>query len=366
MKQESTSLIAALLAVLFAVSQTTAAFGQSRVMNPEACWSSHPQEWQPLLQHWKNDHPDLVTLHEWRQFGGGFVRAVTITRPTPTEKKFRLIVTVPHAHEPGPTAATVDFACQLLTGKHRDGTPATDVTAAERELVLSRALLTLIPDTNPQGRARAPERCWDGKHDNDFFLKVAFGIAADGQRFGRYPEWKPSEHKPRQIGIEYEQVEDDLYVEPNTSRRSAHTKAMDELFARHRYTHHLDMHQHEGDEAAFLPAIYDDLPADQRAQIDAWSAALINAWRAAGANPRPQASVPYRGQARQQFFKEYWAGRCPGMLRLTSEVHNNRHAQTGEAKPLANQFKMSMVALTATVKMGLGYGDADLRLKGAP
>jgi hypothetical protein len=54
------------------------------------------------------------------------------------------------------------------------------------------------------------------------------------------------------------------------------------------------------------------------------------------------------------------------MLRLTSEVRNNRHVQTGVATPLAHQFKMSMVALTATVKRGLGYADADSRLKGAP
>jgi hypothetical protein len=103
-----------------------------------------------------------------------------------------------------------------------------------------------------------------------------------------------------------------------------------------------------------LPATYDDLPAATRAQIDAWAGAIIEAWRAAGANPRPRASVPYRGQPRQQFFKEYWAGRCPGMLRLTSEVRNNRHGKSGEPTPLAHQFKMSMTALVTTIMFGIG------------
>ena len=323
-------------------------------MNPEACWSSHPQEWQPLLERWRQDHPELVTLHGWPQRGGQKVRGITLTGPKPAEKSFRLLIAVPHAHEPGPTAACVDFACQLLTGKHRDGSPATDAPAIGREKILSRALVTLLPDTNSQGRARAPERCWDGKHDNDFFLKVAFGIAADGQRFGRYPQWRPSEHKPKQIGIVYEQIEEDLYVESNTSRRSTHSKALDETFARYRHTHHLDMHQHESDEAALLPASYDDMPPEQKALTDEWAARLIEAWRAAGANPAAKPVVPYRGQPRLEFFKAFWAGRCPGMMRLSSEVRNNRHVKTGEPTPLAHQFRMAMAAIAATVRFGLG------------
>ncbi|MCX7826782.1 MAG: hypothetical protein N2689_14675, partial [Verrucomicrobiae bacterium] len=104
------------------------------------------------MERWKQDYPDLVTLHGWPQWGGQKVRGITIVAPNPAQKPFRLLVAVPHAHEPAPTAACVDFACQLLTGKHRDGSPATDVAAIGREKILSRALITLLPDTNSQGR----------------------------------------------------------------------------------------------------------------------------------------------------------------------------------------------------------------------
>ncbi len=326
--------------------------GACRAANPKACWTSYPHEWQPLLDQWQAAYPDLVTLHEWRQFGGQFVRGLTIARAEAAEKAFRLLVTVPHAHEPASTAVIVDFACQLLTGKHRDGSPATDISPEEREQILSHALLTLIPDTNPQGRAQSPERFWVGKYSNDEFLTIAFGVAADGQRFGRYPEWKPSEHKPKRVGIEYEQIEEDLYVEPNTDRRSTHTRVVDQLFSRYRYTHYLEMHQHEHDETIHLPPDYDDLPGGQRAEIDRWANVLIETWRTAGAKPRPPV-VAYRGYPRHQFFKDYWAGRCDGVRRIVSEVRNNRHVTTGEPTPLEHQFKMSMLALVTTVRLGL-------------
>jgi hypothetical protein len=128
----------------------------------------------------------------------------------------RLLVTVPHAHEPAGTAACVDVLCQLITGTHLDGTKA-DLPV---ETINQRLFITFVPDSNPQGRSRSPERVWDGIHyDNETFLKIAFGIATDGSRFGRYPEWRFSEHKPKRVGIIYEQVDDDLWVEPNTSRK---------------------------------------------------------------------------------------------------------------------------------------------------
>jgi hypothetical protein len=319
-------------------------------MNEQACWTSHPHEWQPLLDAWAQEQPERVTLHAWPQYGGEVVRGLTLAAPgaTPEQVPFRLLVTVPHAHEPACTAACVDLASQLLTGRHRDGTAA-DV---DGNRVLARAQVTLIPDTNAQGRARSPERYWDGSQgDNDRFLKVAFGIAADGERFGRYPEWRLSEHSPRQVGIVYEQLDADRYVEPNTHRESTHSRAIDALFARYRFTHHLDMHQHEGDEAVHLPADFDDQEPEAQARLRDWAGRLIAAWQAAGATPRPEPYVAYRGQPRQQFFRDYWQGRCPGTLRLVSEVRNNRHTRTGDPTPIAHQLRMCLAALTTTLEL---------------
>lgn len=304
---------------------------------------SHPNEWQPLLDAWAAEYPDRVVLHAWPQYGGEQVRGLTLGDDG-RERPVRLLVAVPHAHEPAPTAAILNLAAGLLTGRRLDGSP--DAAAAG---ILGRCLLTLLPDTNSQGRARSPRRVWDGELDNDAFLKVAFGVAADGERFGRYPEWRPSEHHPARVGIVYEQVEEDLWVEPNTSRRSTHSRALDDLFARYRYTHHLDMHQHEGDEAALLPATYDDLPPDRQERLNAWVGVVLGAWEAAGIRHKGS-YVPYRGQPRQQFFREFWAARCPGMLRLTTETRNNRHIPTDEPTPLERQFRSASIALQATLE----------------
>src|SRR5690606_20650396 len=106
--------------------------------------------------------------------------------------------------------------------------------------------------------ARSPYRIWDGTAVGpDEFRRIVFGVDRNGDQFGRYPEWRVSEHQPKQVGIEYEQYDEDLYVEPNTSRLSTHTRAVDELFNYFRYTHMLDMHQHQGQEVIHLPADFE-------------------------------------------------------------------------------------------------------------
>lgn len=317
---------------------------------------SQPDEWQPLFRQWHERFPDHTRLDTWRQMDGRLVVGLTIGTSVsggPTcAPPFRLLVAVPHAHEPAPTAAAVDLAAQLLDRAHLDGTP----TALPVREILGAALVTLLPDVNPEGRSRSPVRCWDGTAcDNETFWKHAFGIAADGERFGRYPEWLFSEHRPRQVGLVYEQITPDRYVEPNTSRRSTYARASDELFATHRYTHMLDMHQHEWPEAALLPAEFETLPGSDQDQISRWAERLLAAWRAIGAAPRPQPAIPYRGQPRQQFFLEFWRNRCPGMLRLTSEVRNNRLEPGGgvERTPMGRQFRTALAALEATVTLPL-------------
>jgi hypothetical protein len=311
-------------------------------------WYSHPEEWQPLLDQWQRLYPGCAQLHEWTQLGGQKVRGLTLGddgRPRPV----RLLVAVPHAHEPAPTAAIITLAATLLRELRWDiQYPGSQQGGRSSQALLGRCLITLLPDTNSQGRSRSPRRCWDGELDNEAFLKVAFGEAADGERFGRYPEWREAEHHPRQAGIVYEEIEPGLWVEPNTSRRSTHARAMDELFARYRYTHYLDMHQHEGDEAALLPSGFEELASEAQAKIRGWAEAVLAAWDEAGIRHKGS-YVPYQGQPRQQLFRDWWAGRCPGMLTLTTETRNNRHIPTDEPTSMERQYRSAKVALQATL-----------------
>jgi hypothetical protein len=312
-------------------------------------WYSHPQEWQPLLDQWSRTYPGCMTLHAWTQPGGQRVRGLTLGddgRPRPV----RLLVAVPHAHEPAPTAAVVNLAARLLRNWRWDiQYPGSQGEARTAHAALQGCLITLLPDTNSQGRARSPRRAWDGELDNDEFLKIAFGEAADGERFGRYPEWRWEEHRPRQVGIVYEEIEPGLWVEPNTSRRSTHARAMDELFARYAYTHYLDMHQHEGDEAALLPASFHELSPPRQAEVSRWADAVLAAWQAAGITHKGS-YVPYSGQPRQQLFRDWWAARCPGMLQLTVETRNNRHVHSGEPTSREQQHRSAALALDATLQ----------------
>ncbi len=58
---------------------------------------------------------------------------------------------------------------------------------------------------------------------------------------------------------------------------------------------------------------------------------------------------PIRGQPRLELFRDWWAGRCPGMLKLTTETRNNRHISTGERTPAERQYLSATVALEATL-----------------
>jgi hypothetical protein len=316
---------------------------------PAGPWYSHPGEWHPLLDDWSRMYPGCVRLHEWEQVGGQKVRGLTLGddgQPRPV----RLLVTVPHAHEPAPTAAIVNLAGELLREWRWDiQYPGSQAGGRFSFGLLRKLLITLLPDTNSQGRARSPRRGWDGELDNEEFLKIAFGEAGDGERFGRYPEWRWEEHRPRRVGIVYEEIEPGVWVEPNTSHRSTHSRAIDTLLARYRYTHYLEMHQHEGDEAALLPADLDEFPSESQAQIGEWSDAVLRAWEAAEIVHKGS-YVPYPGQPRQQLFRHWWAGRCPGMLRLSTETRNNRHVTTGEPTPLDRQFRSAETALEATLQ----------------
>ncbi len=324
-------------------------------MDEARCWRSQPDEWQPLFRRLHAEFPNQTAVHAWPQIGGQQVVGLTIGRQpdsTTSNPPFRLVVAVPHAHEPAPTAAAVDLACQLLRGAHLDGSP----TALPVRDIAATALVTLLPDVNAQGRSRASVRCWDGTtYDNETFHKYAFGIAADGACFARYPEWRASEHHPRQVGMIFEQVEDDVYVEPNIDRRSTYARAVDDLFQTYRYTHLLEMHQHEWPEVALLPAGFDALPPGDQHRLEQWAERVLAAWRAVGARPNPRPVVNSRGQPRERLILDFWRDRCPGILRLNTEVRINRLEPGGgtEPTPLARQLRTALAVLEATLTLAL-------------
>ena len=74
--------------------------------------------------------------------------------------------------------------------------------------LLAEALVTLEPHAKAQGRVRSPVPCWDGTGlDNEALWRRAFGVAADGSRFGRHPEWRFSAHRPQSVGLVHERVD---------------------------------------------------------------------------------------------------------------------------------------------------------------
>ncbi len=307
------------------------------------CWTSRPDEWQPMFVKWAESYPETAELHRWEQFGGREALGLTLSAaPDPLERPFRLLVAAPFAHAPAPTAAMVDAASQLLTRRHLDQS----ISLIPKDMVLSRSLITLLPDMNPQGRQRSPESCWDGSaYDNDAFRKWAWGIDENGSLFGRSPEWRASERSPQRIGIVYEQVKEDLYVEPAVSRRSTFSKALDELMARYRYTHMLEMRQWECCEAVQLfPR-----PSDEEAALD-WASRLVDAWERVGLHPRRE-PIPHVDEARRRLLDSFWEDRGEGMTRVACYIQNNRHADTDEPARMSAQFRGAHAALEASLRI---------------
>jgi murein tripeptide amidase MpaA len=128
-------------------------------------WLAKPSQTEPKILEWARNRPELVSLDAQQTLGGHTAYAVTVTDPSVDEKsKKRLVFSQPHANEPAATAGMMDFLAQLLDGRRLDGRPSD----LDRTTILRRAVLTFIPDGNPDGRARSPEDWWDGqKHSNE-------------------------------------------------------------------------------------------------------------------------------------------------------------------------------------------------------
>ena len=182
-----------------------------------AFWLVRPDQTDPKILQWAEKYPKLVSLIEQNTYGGHTAYVVTVTDPQIDAKaKKKLLFSQPHAHEPAATAGMMDFLSQVLDGVHLDG----QKSALAYENLLQKVVLTLIPDGNPDGRARVPEDWWDGsKYANDDFGKIMFGRRKDGSACPRLGRWSIRDIQPEFIGIAYEQINNDEYVEPNRDPR---------------------------------------------------------------------------------------------------------------------------------------------------
>lgn len=259
-----------------------------------------------------------------------------------------------HAHEPAATAGMVDFLSQLLDGQHLDGRAG----ELDRERILHGTVLTFIPDGNPDGRARAPVDFWDGSHcNNEEFLKIAFGRTPDGQRCQRLGRWSLSDRRPARIGIVYEQISDDQFVESNRDTASTFFRLLRRSIERHPPAQSLGLHQteFEGSEhnaMVLLPFLQDELPDPIRGYNLRWAAAIIDAWRAAGANPMPQPRPLGYGEDQIQYFRRCWSDLYRSAACLTTEVQNN-----SPRTPVPQQIELCAVAIRTGIEFGLSQAD---------
>ena len=318
-------------------------------------WLVRPKQTEPRILQWAREHPDLVSLDKQKTLGGHTAYAVTVTDGRPdAQRKKRLLFSQPHAHEPAATAGMMDFLAQLLDGRHLDGR-STDL---DREKILARAVLTFIPDGNPDGRARAPEDWWDGrKHSNDEFIKLAFGRTRQGRMFPRQGRWSTKDQQPALLGFVYERISEHEYVEPNRDRDSTFFKLVARSLGKGGCDLHVDLHQTEFTKSKYnamviLPFSQKELPGPIQEANRRAAAAIIAAWGKIGARPIPQAKPLGYSEDQLRYFRKCWGEIYRTVPHVIVEVQNN-NVRT----PPAGQMELIETSIRAAVERVLRQAD---------
>lgn len=293
-------------------------------------WPAYPHQVDALVRAWLHDYPDQLRDERLVQFTGHPVHALTVTDwSTGPGGKKGLICAVPHAHEPASTVGIMDFLSQLLTGKHLDRS----ASHLDARAILSRCLLTFIPDANPGGRARSPEPFWNGgRWSNYEFLSAAFGVdAVTEDRFKRVARWSMLEDVPARLGIVYEQVNEHEYVEPNRDQGSSLVRLSRQMSSEYQYHCQVHLHQTEFDWSAkdptncmaLLPTLQDELPESLQKGNVALAERMIALWRDLGGHPLPEPRGFEYGNPHRQWFIDSWGDVQRSMVSVTVEVQNN-------------------------------------------
>lgn len=315
-------------------------------------WLSHPDDVAGQVCEWQKLHPDLLTVEHTTQFSGRPVYALTVTDPTvPLDHKRKALIFKPHAHEPAPLAAQLNFIAQLLTGKALDGTPA----RINRDRYLASCLLCFLPDANPAGTAAAPVEAWDGTaYTNEEFWAWMRGVdPVTGKMWKRLDLWDDTIETPlpTRYGIVYEQISAHEYVEPNRHPRSSLMQWLRTLRERYEWDRLLDLHQTEFEGQphncmVILPTLFAEQPTERQALERDWAEAVVQAWaQVPGGRPIAAAEpLGYTGEQRQ-YFVNVWGEIYQTANLISTEIQNNS-LQT----PPALQQQLNEVALVATLE----------------
>lgn len=303
-----------------------------------------PYQTQPKLLEWACDRPDIVSIESVRAYTGMNVYAVTLTdRSIDDSRKVKLLFAQPHAHEPATTAGMMSFMGGLMEGEGGE--------------LLKRAALTFIPDGNPDGRSRSPEEIWDGtKYSNEEFLKIAFGIDENGERFPRMGRWSLEEYSPKFIGIVYEGISPKEFVEPNRDLESSFSKLVMRAIGRgcdgYLSLHQTEFERSEHNAMILLPFNFEELPRRIKERSVRWAEAIIGAWREAGANPVPEPKPLGYAEDQLKYFRRCWGRVYEKLPCLTVEVQNNN-----TRTPPEMQVRLIEAAIKATIEFFLEEND---------
>ena len=306
-------------------------------------------------------------LDQWRAVGGERLRvdwvegfswhrtyALTLSDfSVPGERKRRIYIAQPHAHEPAATAGMADVIEQLLAGKDLFGRP----TTLDPDKVFATTLLTFNPIGNPQGRERAPVLWWDGSQfSNDEFWCWMRGEDPDnpGKMWLRLDLWDTRDHPhhPRPVGIVYEQIDEHRYVEPNRSHLSSYFRLFFKMDSEFHYHHWLDLHQTEfvgspHETMVLLPL--EGLATGRILQEDiVWGKRIIETWQRAGFNPVPEPRRLGYKDKQAEYFRRAWGELHKRMNIISTEVKNN-----SPDLPPDRQMEAQSLAIEATIKAAL-------------
>jgi hypothetical protein len=285
----------------------------------------------------------------FRQWAGRTVWAVTFGDEGDLAGKQKLFVSRPHAHEPAGLAAATELIQALAgLGSYANGWDSW------RESVLSQFVITLMPDANPAGSMRAPVAFWDGSQiPNASFFLWMFGESGTtpGERFPRVATWDKREvTEPALLGIAYEQIDENVFVEPNRDYRSTFFKSFFCLDEKYHYDVWLDLHQTEFVNSdrncdVHLPTCLNQLSGSMQKRHLDLGLSLHARWLSAGGVPREKPSVPYQNNETQKAFLDaVWGPISRRMVHIVTEIQNN-----SPRTPVAMQVHLQLAALMETL-----------------